>query len=386
MVGAVVAAFWILVPQVRRVTQPVSERVLAYIRRPDYREQMGYQHKVLDDVKFVRRRLCGGRPQPRVFVFIDDLDRCSADTIIEILQAINLILGESDFYVVLGIDTEMIYRAITEAYRAADGGAPLGRRFAETYLQKIIQMPFHLPETPDDQRRSFVADMFSVPPREDTSGNDGAVTVLPDGKQGKLQWDRQALGDPGLGAPVRVQDTAPELKAFIDFLPDLSDNPREIKRLVNMHRFVKIVLQDQGRRAPTDKDQRKLVKWLIFCDRWPDLIDEALGFALDKPGSENPIANLANAGSEAREFAGKTSPDDMLTSEDLAPQGPLAQAASISHLIIWKSAAQHAVNDDASASRKARLGNPGTLWQYQAKLVKPGKIRSSRIYLGSRNR
>ena len=214
-VGAVVASFWIVATQARQVLRPVSERILAYIRRPDYRAQMGYQNKVLGDVQFVRSRLCGDRPEPRVFdpdeprvfVFIDDLDRCPTDTIMEILQAINLILGESDFYVFLGIDTEMIYRAIIDAYSTADGDAPLGRRFAETYLQKIIQMPFHLPETPEDQRASFVADMFSVAAREDTSGSDDAATAPPDGEQWNLQWNRKVLGDPGLAAPTQAQDT-----------------------------------------------------------------------------------------------------------------------------------------------------------------------------------
>jgi hypothetical protein len=356
-VGAVVASFWIVASQARRVLQPVSERVLAYIRRPDYREEMGYQHKVLDDVQFVRHRLCGDRTEFRVFVFIDDLDRCPTGTVMEILQAINLILGESDFYVFLGIETEMIYRAIVDAHRASDGGAPLGRRFAETYLQKIVQLPFHLPETPEDQRASFVADMFSVAAREESPDNVGGGGELADGKHGDLQWDREVIGDPGLAAPTRAEDTSSELKAFLDFLPDLSDNPREIKRLVNIHRFVKIVLQGQGRPAPVEKDQRKLVKWLIFCDRWPDLIDEVLEHVRHTPDCENPIADLVERDSEAGEFASKTSPDDVLTAADLAPHGPFAQAASISHLIVWKSTPQHTSNDD-DASKIGETGDP----------------------------
>ena len=201
--------------------QPVSERVLAYIRRPDYRAQMGYQNQVLEDVQFVRHRLCGDRPEPRVFVFIDDLDRCPTGKIMEILQAISLILGQSKFYVFLGIDTEMIYRAIIDAYGPADGGAPLGRKFAETYLQKIVQLPFHLPKTPEDQRASFVTDMFSMDARKDTPDNAGDGSEPPDSKQEDLQLDRGALGDPGLAAPTQAKDTLSELQAFFDFLPGL---------------------------------------------------------------------------------------------------------------------------------------------------------------------
>ncbi len=343
--GAAIASFWIVASQARRMLQPVSERVLAYIQRPDYREQMGYQNRVLDDVQFVRRRLCGDGTEPRIFIFIDDLDRCPTDTIMEILQAINLILGESDFYVFLGIDTEMIYRAIDARY-AADGRPLPGRRFAETYLQKIVQLPFYLPETPDYQRASFIRDLFSEAARKSQSSRAATPDGLP-GTTGSpdmpsaasanpllFRWDQRALRDPEVAPPTPVQDTPFELEAFLDFLPYLRDNPREVKRLVNIHRFVKIILQGQGRPVP-EEAQRKLVKWLIFCDRWPDLVDDALNYARDNPGSLSPIADFGKAGAVTEKFADNAGPEDILTADDLAPHGPLALAASISSLIAW---------------------------------------------------
>jgi predicted KAP-like P-loop ATPase len=90
---------------------------LSYIQLPTYREQMGYQHRVMEDLRFVYRCLKRheGR-ESKVVVFIDDLDRCSEEKIMEVLQAIMLILGDSKFFVVLGMDTEMIYRAVRAHY------------------------------------------------------------------------------------------------------------------------------------------------------------------------------------------------------------------------------------------------------------------------------
>jgi KAP family P-loop domain len=336
--GALVASFWLVWSRARQLLQPVSERVLTYIRRPDYREQMGYQHRVLDDLRFVTRRLRGDRAEPRIFVFIDDLDRCSTEKVVEILQAINLLLGESEFYVVLGIHTEMVYRAI-EAHYTADGRLP-EPRFAEIYLQKIVQLPFHLPRTPDEKRASFVAGLFSDAARKgalDSSGAADATTAA----AAPLVWDRTALREPDTAPPTPVMDTPIELQAFLDLLPYLGDNPREVKRLVNIHRFVKIVLQREGRPATTEI-QRKLVKWLVFCDRWPDLVDDVLEYARANPGSPNPILEVARTDAEARDFAGRTGPEDELRAEDLAPDGPLAHAASISHLVVWRSAVEQA--------------------------------------------
>jgi hypothetical protein len=337
---AVIGSFWIVASRTRRVLAPVSERVLTYIRRPDYRDQMGYQHRVLDDLRFVTRRLRGDRDEPRVIVFIDDLDRCSDEKIMEILQAINLILGESDFYVFLGMDTKMIYRAIEAHY--SGNGRPLEPRFAEVYLQKIVQLPFHLPETRPEQRSSFISELFSEAARQaEPEGGAGGGGASSSGRGGEpLDWDRGALLPPVVETPKPVEDTPIELQAFLDFQDYLEDNPRELKRLVNVHRFVKIVLQQEGR-PPSPEIQRKLVKWLVFCDRWPDLVDDILAYARDKSASADCVMDaLGSVDKRIAEFAACPGPKDVLTAEDLAPDGSFAEAAMISHLVVWEAVEQ----------------------------------------------
>jgi hypothetical protein len=72
-----------------------------------------------------------------------------------------------------------------------------------------------------------------------------------------------------------VLDTVDELQSFESLRDYLKDNPREIKRVVNVHRLVKILLQGAESNWPPER-QRKLVKWLIFCATWPYLIDDLL--------------------------------------------------------------------------------------------------------------
>ncbi|MGH8573502.1 MAG: P-loop NTPase fold protein, partial [Gammaproteobacteria bacterium] len=110
--GSVVAVGLLLAWRLSRGFVPVSGRVAQYLRRPDYRVQMGYQHQLRRDIEFLKARLRRNNRTPRVVVFIDDLDRCSDERVLETLQAINLLLTESGFYVFLGIDTEMIINAI----------------------------------------------------------------------------------------------------------------------------------------------------------------------------------------------------------------------------------------------------------------------------------
>jgi hypothetical protein len=343
--GVLLASAWIIGSRAHRVLVPVSARVLTYIRRPDYRAQMGYQHRVMDDIEFVAERLRRHYPEVRVAVFIDDLDRCPDDKVMEMLQAIHLILGGSNFYVVFGIDTAMIYRAI-EAHYNGDG-VPLPPRFAETYLYKIVQLPFHLPQTRPEERAAFIAELFSKAAREAPPESDGADATAtateedaPKGEGHEFKWDRNALDEPKIATAAPVEDTPAELRAFTDFQDYLEDNPREMKRLVNVHRLVKIMLQQEGR-PPSKALQRKLVKWLVFCARWPDLVDDVLTQARDHPETTDSMtAALERVNADAAIFAALAGPEDTLTSADLAPDGTLAKAASISHLLVWEAAAE----------------------------------------------
>jgi hypothetical protein len=72
-----------------------------------------------------------------------------------------------------------------------------------------------------------------------------------------------------------------------------------MKRLINIHRLIKILVQKAD--APLHRDrQKKLVKWLIFCDSWPHLVANALDQAAKTPLSKNCLLDLAQSLSAAR--------------------------------------------------------------------------------------
>ncbi|MCI0696865.1 KAP family NTPase [candidate division KSB1 bacterium] len=295
--GSILFLLWLITWRLLKVLRPVSARVLNYIELPSYREQMGYQHRVMDDLRFVYNRFRA--PRPKAVIYIDDLDRCSEEKIMEILQAINLILGNSEFFVFLGMDTEMIHRAIRVHYRQNQADEPLPADFPENYLRKIVQLSFHLPETPPEKRFTLVSTLFSASARRELeqqlerdekpeTGETGQAETTADGF---LPFDLTLLQKPIRQELKEVEDTAEELAAFGDYQEFLEDNPREIKRLVNVHRLVKIILQREGITWPVER-QRKLVKWLIFCARWPELIDDLLVETKKDLAALNPLEQL----------------------------------------------------------------------------------------------
>jgi len=66
-----------------------------------------------------------------------------------------------------------------------------------------------------------------------------------------------------------------------------------MKRLINIHRLIKILVQNQNTSLETDR-QKKLVKWLIFCDTWPQLVGNILN-GPKKPDSQNSLLDLAES-------------------------------------------------------------------------------------------
>jgi KAP family P-loop domain len=315
-----------------RVVQPVSAQVAGYVQGPDYAAHMGYQNEVIDDLKFLHGRLPG---PPRVVVFVDDLDRCSDESIMETLQAINLVLGASDFFVVLAIDPDMIHRAIARQRGLRDDDE-LAETFAENYLRKIIQLPLHLPGRTADQRFGFVTQLFSPTAQREfaqAKGN-GAPPPPPPPAPGETRtpfaWDPGAVVPPRVQVLREVQDTKDELDALNAYREFLTDNPRELKRLVNVHRLVKILLLRPDA-PPTVEQQRKLVAWLVFCARWPGLVDDVLRCAANDPDEANCVATVQGDADLERYVAALDR--DRLSAQDLAPGGTLARAARISLLV-----------------------------------------------------
>jgi formylglycine-generating enzyme required for sulfatase activity len=85
----------------------------------------------------------------RLVIFVDDLDRCLPEKALEVLEAIKLFLEVPGTVFVVGMDREVIERGLEHRYesfflRAGEERSELPIR-GDVYLQKIVQVPFHLP-------------------------------------------------------------------------------------------------------------------------------------------------------------------------------------------------------------------------------------------------
>lgn len=76
-------------------------------------------------------------------VFIDELDRCLPDTILEIFEAIRLFLYVDGMSFVIGADERLIQFAIKTKYKEVPGN---NLDIGKEYLEKVIQYPISIPQ------------------------------------------------------------------------------------------------------------------------------------------------------------------------------------------------------------------------------------------------
>ena len=111
-------------------------------------------------------RLCG--EHGRIYVLIDDLDRCQPETAYKLLEGMKVYLSLPNCVFVLAIDHRQLERAIAQCLPGASksGQAPGGEgdsiHQAREYLEKICQDVWHLPLVPIPKQEALLRSCLGV--------------------------------------------------------------------------------------------------------------------------------------------------------------------------------------------------------------------------------
>jgi hypothetical protein len=122
----------------------------------------------------------------RVILYIDDLDRCPATRVVEVLEAVHLLLALKLFVVVVGVDSRWLVRSLQRHYRAQLSGEEPERPGVEddrsewqttpqNYLEKIFQIAFSIRPMDRKGYEALLDALFRTTTAGDgqRAGNDG---------------------------------------------------------------------------------------------------------------------------------------------------------------------------------------------------------------------
>ncbi len=143
LVGAANDAIHLVKPdKVGETIASVQEQVEGVLKDPDTNEQKESLEQSIEAFRKDFEQLLKDLPLNALVVFIDDLDRCLPDTIIDTFEALRLFLAVRKTAFVVGADERIIQHAIATRYPELPGQAVnIGR----DYLEKIVQIPVRIP-------------------------------------------------------------------------------------------------------------------------------------------------------------------------------------------------------------------------------------------------
>ena len=144
------------VEEIQKAAEAISRETRSYHRRQlQYMEE--FEATFREAISLLDEKGHG-----RLVVFVDDLDRCLPEKALEVLEAIKLFLEVPGVIFVLGMDQDVIRQGIEARYAAAfrrqgDDKERLELPIqGDSYLQKIVQIPFHLPALAVEDVTGFI--------------------------------------------------------------------------------------------------------------------------------------------------------------------------------------------------------------------------------------
>lgn len=165
-----------------------------------------------------------------VVVFIDELDRCLPDTVLEVFEAMRLFLFVEGMSFVIGADERLIQYSIKSKYKEVPGN---NLDIGKEYLEKVIQYPLCIPQLTQAEVNQYIACLLLK------------QTLADDEKFNKILGIVYTLAPNQEFSMELINNQAPELAATCKndmalarqissvLAPSINGNPRQCKRFLN---------------------------------------------------------------------------------------------------------------------------------------------------------
>jgi len=338
---AVVLTIWLKAKDV--VGNPLEIDLKKYLKSPEYEGRVAFVEQFHEDFRKIVDAYAG---RNRVFVVVDDLDRCEVPKAAELIKAVNLLIADDPRLIfILGMDREKVAAGLAVKYEKmlpyllADSPADAdkeqwkrrgGLEFGQAFLQKFIQLPFRVPGPNLETYSEFIGTISgplaaggatperpapNVPTRTaststaasdeagDSMATEDSAAEMPRTRpatlaQAKKRRERE-LQFHGDSEKVRA--------AALMFATTLGMNPRRMKQYINLLRLQAYIVNsiglfDRGAEGGTPITMEQLGKFVAVSLKWPALLAE---FAAE-PTFLEEIEDYANGRKKGDEMGPKT--------------------------------------------------------------------------------
>lgn len=221
----------------------------------------------------------------RLVVFIDELDRCTPDTVLDIFEAIRLFLYVPGTTFIIGADERLVSYAVKTKYKDIPGH---DIDISKEYLEKLVQYPVKIPQLNEQEVKQYITCLLLQ--NEDIDIKKVAESITKLGINDELTSDtvKAATGKEVTEGIKEAFDLSNQIYSALATL--MKGNPRHCKRFFNTL-MMRIALAD--RRNITL--QKKVLAKLMLAEYYkPSFIE-----ALMKPESKDELKQLESKIGEA---------------------------------------------------------------------------------------
>ncbi|WP_248910334.1 P-loop NTPase fold protein [Halocatena marina] len=229
----------------KHAVAPVESELRSALVTPYYEDHTAFIKRLHDDLTRTLDAYVGEKR--RIFIFIDDLDRCDQLRAAKLIESINLMLSNDPRLVYLiGMDREKVAAGITakhvellphlDAETDTDPSSDQTIEFGYSYIDKFIQLPFILPRPTSREIRDFTSAIIDpedpeAAPTDYQESPEKTANRRPDSprKVKELYNDLK---------PILEPKDAKRLVTVTDWIaPTLDHNPRQVKKFINQYRL-----------------------------------------------------------------------------------------------------------------------------------------------------
>ncbi|MEI6575094.1 MAG: P-loop NTPase fold protein [Bacteroidota bacterium] len=200
----------------------------------------------------------------RLVVFIDELDRCKHETILDTLEAIRLFLFASGTSFIIGADERQIRYAVNMKYPDVEGNQiDIGKE----YLEKMIQYPIRIPQLGRKEVEFYIMYLLF---EKDFSQDLGTIREIIASEKDKnfldFELTYELIKNKSAELADKLKDTISLSKQISSVLAKgLNGNPRHCKRFLNSMELR--IMMAEYRKIPLD---RKILAKLMLVEYFKD--------------------------------------------------------------------------------------------------------------------
>ncbi|MDA2245421.1 P-loop NTPase fold protein [Bacillus cereus] len=298
----------------------LEQNLNKYINNPKYQDHLELINQFHEDFRLMIENYVGNS---RVYLYIDDLDRCDAGKAAEIMQAINMMIHDyPQIIFIIAMDRkkvaagyamhhEKLLTYLAPSTLDEEGKShPLsvaqqGLQYGYSYIEKFIQVPFRVPKPNQTDVKRFLDKVVIRPNEIKKNLNIGNKMINVSKRTWAWAFGKNNVNSTASSETTEQEETAmdakkvhkDDLRVFLDaedsisvknvivmITPYLDYNPRRIKQFLNIFRLYAHLSDELGLlRQPKDSEGQliglsleQLGKLIAISLKWPQFMTEAI--------------------------------------------------------------------------------------------------------------